>query len=179
MVEDGVEVELEVSERDRGRIHRHRCGSGPKGSGQGRANSPSPPTDTAVDGVRRDRVRPSPIHLRPTAARPAAATATSDSPAATKRSARPTATRQRFCWRKEKSVLFPPDVRLIFSFARVEGPSVRRACATCHAGKTRCSEVLPCQVRSPQSIDHPNPEHLILPELLETRFGRDLCIPRA
>ncbi|KAF9785716.1 hypothetical protein BJ322DRAFT_734692 [Thelephora terrestris] len=28
---------------------------------------------------------------------------------------------------------------------RKKGPSVRRACATCHAGKTRCSEVLPCQ----------------------------------
>lgn len=27
-----------------------------------------------------------------------------------------------------------------------KAPSVRRACAACHAGKTRCSEVLPCQV---------------------------------
>ncbi|KAJ7110335.1 hypothetical protein C8R43DRAFT_164579 [Mycena crocata] len=26
-----------------------------------------------------------------------------------------------------------------------KGPSVRRACVACHAGKTRCSEVLPCQ----------------------------------
>ena len=26
-----------------------------------------------------------------------------------------------------------------------KAPSVRRACAACHAGKTRCSEVLPCQ----------------------------------
>lgn len=27
-----------------------------------------------------------------------------------------------------------------------KAPSVRRACTACHAGKTRCSEVLPCQV---------------------------------
>ncbi|KAJ7642844.1 hypothetical protein B0H17DRAFT_1104931 [Mycena rosella] len=26
-----------------------------------------------------------------------------------------------------------------------KNPSVRRACTACHAGKTRCSEVLPCQ----------------------------------
>ncbi|KAI1793152.1 hypothetical protein LXA43DRAFT_1093053 [Ganoderma leucocontextum] len=26
-----------------------------------------------------------------------------------------------------------------------KAPSVRRACTACHAGKTRCSEVLPCQ----------------------------------
>ncbi|KIY50637.1 hypothetical protein FISHEDRAFT_38840, partial [Fistulina hepatica ATCC 64428] len=26
-----------------------------------------------------------------------------------------------------------------------KGPSVRRACTACHTGKTRCSEVLPCQ----------------------------------
>lgn len=26
-----------------------------------------------------------------------------------------------------------------------KAPSVRRACAACHSGKTRCSEVLPCQ----------------------------------
>ena len=41
------------------------------------------------------------------------------------------------------------------SSSRVEGPSVRRACATCHAGKTRCSEVLPCQVRSRPSVHRP------------------------
>ncbi|KAJ7606870.1 hypothetical protein FB45DRAFT_949362 [Roridomyces roridus] len=28
---------------------------------------------------------------------------------------------------------------------RPKGPSVRRACIACHAGKTRCSESLPCQ----------------------------------
>ena len=28
-----------------------------------------------------------------------------------------------------------------------KAPSVRRACVACHTGKTRCSEVLPCQVR--------------------------------
>lgn len=33
----------------------------------------------------------------------------------------------------------------IDSFA-AKAPSVRRACVACHTGKTRCSEVLPCQV---------------------------------
>lgn len=28
---------------------------------------------------------------------------------------------------------------------KAKAPSVRRACAACHSGKTRCSEVLPCQ----------------------------------
>ncbi|PPQ75638.1 hypothetical protein CVT24_010526 [Panaeolus cyanescens] len=28
---------------------------------------------------------------------------------------------------------------------KAKAPSVRRACVACHAGKTRCSEVLPCQ----------------------------------
>ncbi|KAJ7044988.1 hypothetical protein C8F04DRAFT_1067281 [Mycena alexandri] len=31
------------------------------------------------------------------------------------------------------------------SIRKPKGPSVRRACTACHAGKTRCSEVLPCQ----------------------------------
>lgn len=28
---------------------------------------------------------------------------------------------------------------------KAKAPSVRRACTSCHTGKTRCSEVLPCQ----------------------------------
>lgn len=39
-----------------------------------------------------------------------------------------------------------------------KAPSVRRACVACHTGKTRCSEVLPCQVRfflCFQSFDQP------------------------
>lgn len=36
---------------------------------------------------------------------------------------------------------------LISCFIRsAKAPSVRRACVACHTGKTRCSEVLPCQV---------------------------------
>ncbi|KZT74924.1 hypothetical protein DAEQUDRAFT_681679 [Daedalea quercina L-15889] len=31
------------------------------------------------------------------------------------------------------------------SSRKPKAPSVRRACTACHAGKTRCSEVLPCQ----------------------------------
>ncbi|KAJ6601304.1 hypothetical protein DFH09DRAFT_560062 [Mycena vulgaris] len=31
------------------------------------------------------------------------------------------------------------------STRKPKGPSVRRACVACHAGKTRCSEALPCQ----------------------------------
>ncbi|GJE86196.1 Zn(II)2Cys6 transcription factor [Phanerochaete sordida] len=31
------------------------------------------------------------------------------------------------------------------STRKPKAPSVRRACAACHSGKTRCSEVLPCQ----------------------------------
>ncbi|KAJ7054039.1 hypothetical protein C8F01DRAFT_1165659 [Mycena amicta] len=34
----------------------------------------------------------------------------------------------------------PPDLQ-----TRKNKPSVRRACVACHTGKTRCSEVLPCQ----------------------------------
>lgn len=38
-----------------------------------------------------------------------------------------------------------------------KAPSVRRACSACHTGKTRCSEVLPCQVchrRWPHKLDN-------------------------
>ena len=34
------------------------------------------------------------------------------------------------------------------SISTAKAPSVRRACVACHTGKTRCSEVLPCQVGS-------------------------------
>jgi len=40
----------------------------------------------------------------------------------------------------------PVSVLNINHFA-AKAPSVRRACVACHTGKTRCSEVLPCQVR--------------------------------
>jgi hypothetical protein len=40
------------------------------------------------------------------------------------------------------SFLMPSDTTCYVA----KGPSVRRACAACHTGKTRCSETLPCQV---------------------------------
>ncbi|KAH9835853.1 uncharacterized protein C8Q71DRAFT_848786 [Rhodofomes roseus] len=39
------------------------------------------------------------------------------------------------------------SVRPLSGHFVAKAPSVRRACTACHAGKTRCSEVLPCQVR--------------------------------
>ncbi|KAI6007144.1 hypothetical protein EDD15DRAFT_2383980 [Pisolithus albus] len=43
-----------------------------------------------------------------------------------------------------------------------KAPSVRRACIACHAGKTRCSEVLPCQSCLKRGIGatcaYPDPE---------------------
>jgi hypothetical protein len=36
---------------------------------------------------------------------------------------------------------------LTFCFSTLaKAPAVRRACTSCHSGKTRCSEILPCQV---------------------------------
>ncbi|KAL6304874.1 hypothetical protein BKA93DRAFT_252505 [Sparassis latifolia] len=39
-----------------------------------------------------------------------------------------------------------PSLSLICFRLLAKAPSVRRACTACHTGKTRCSEVLPCQV---------------------------------
>lgn len=33
-----------------------------------------------------------------------------------------------------------------FPSTLAKAPAVRRACTSCHSGKTRCSEILPCQV---------------------------------
>ncbi|KAL4070750.1 hypothetical protein J3A83DRAFT_4094827 [Scleroderma citrinum] len=66
----------------------------------------------------------------------------------------------------------PPDVQqqqpqngngAVESAARkAKAPSVRRACTACHAGKTRCSEVLPCQSCLKRGIGatcaYPDPE---------------------
>ena len=60
----------------------------------------------------------------------------------------------------------------------VEGPSVRRACATCHAGKTRCSEVLPCQVRSRlMSIFYVSPEKRLSQSCLKRGLGATCAYP--
>ncbi|KAI0360988.1 hypothetical protein OH77DRAFT_1417176 [Trametes cingulata] len=39
----------------------------------------------------------------------------------------------------------PPSAQSADPSRKPKAPSVRRACTACHAGKTRCSEVLPCQ----------------------------------
>lgn len=48
-----------------------------------------------------------------------------------------------------------------------KAPSVRRACIACHAGKTRCSEVLPCQACLKRGIGancaYPDPDHTSSP----------------
>ncbi|KAF7970880.1 hypothetical protein HWV62_22708 [Athelia sp. TMB] len=48
------------------------------------------------------------------------------------------------------------------SAAAAKAPSVRRACTACHSGKTRCSEVLPCQSCLKrglgQSCTYPDPD---------------------
>jgi hypothetical protein len=42
----------------------------------------------------------------------------------------------------------PHPLARISSFLKfpAKAPAVRRACTSCHSGKTRCSEILPCQV---------------------------------
>ncbi|PBK76649.1 uncharacterized protein ARMOST_09692 [Armillaria ostoyae] len=56
-----------------------------------------------------------------------------------------------------------------------KAPSVRRACVACHTGKTRCSEVLPCQsclkrglgascaYPDPDAQDHSHPPRMFTP----------------
>ncbi|KAH7885989.1 hypothetical protein F5I97DRAFT_1185262 [Phlebopus sp. FC_14] len=39
----------------------------------------------------------------------------------------------------------PSDQNTAEPSRKAKAPSVRRACTACHTGKTRCSEVLPCQ----------------------------------
>ena len=39
-----------------------------------------------------------------------------------------------------------PSAALIKKKFTAKAPAVRRACTSCHSGKTRCSEILPCQV---------------------------------
>ena len=46
--------------------------------------------------------------------------------------------------------LLPHSAQLSYPFvlkkSSAKAPAVRRACTSCHSGKTRCSEILPCQV---------------------------------
>ncbi|CAL1694563.1 unnamed protein product [Somion occarium] len=44
------------------------------------------------------------------------------------------------------------------SSRKPKAPSVRRACTACHAGKTRCSDVLPCQRGLGNTCAYPDPE---------------------
>lgn len=57
-----------------------------------------------------------------------------------------------------------------------KAPSVRRACAACHSGKTRCSEVLPCQVRPPPPA--PSPLELnVVQSCLKRGLGNTCAYP--
>lgn len=49
--------------------------------------------------------------------------------------------------KRERPAAISP-VRPLSGHLVAKPPSVRRACTACHSGKTRCSEVLPCQVIS-------------------------------
>ena len=62
-----------------------------------------------------------------------------------------------------------------------KAPSVRRACVACHTGKTRCSEVLPCQVRfvSVLIVFIIRQLFLLPPELSQARSRFYLCISRS
>jgi hypothetical protein len=44
------------------------------------------------------------------------------------------------------SSTFPSAARSYNEQSAAKAPAVRRACTSCHSGKTRCSEILPCQV---------------------------------
>lgn len=58
-----------------------------------------------------------------------------------------------------------------------KAPSVRRACVACHSGKTRCSEVLPCQVcRS--STPPPRPQLTPIPIVAELPQARPRAVVR-
>ncbi|KAF8240789.1 hypothetical protein L208DRAFT_1383713 [Tricholoma matsutake] len=60
---------------------------------------------------------------------------------------------------------------------KAKAPSVRRACVACHTGKTRCSEVLPCQsclkrgigsscaYPDPDAPDHQSSQHTPAPNV--------------
>jgi hypothetical protein len=74
----------------------------------------------------------------------------------------------------------PPRGLISLLTTTAKAPSVRRACVACHTGKTRCSEVLPCQVRCLLSPSRPRP--LVSPDLTElsqTRLGQHLCLSRS
>ena len=79
---------------------------------------------------------------------------------------------------RKSPFLIPYLLTLANLISNVEGPSVRRACATCHAGKTRCSEVLPCQVRShPLSTSYVSPEKRLLQSCLKRGLGATCAYP--
>ncbi|KDQ63169.1 hypothetical protein JAAARDRAFT_29177 [Jaapia argillacea MUCL 33604] len=57
----------------------------------------------------------------------------------------------------------PPTPAASESGRKAKAPSVRRACLACHQGKTRCSEVLPCQSCLKRGLGatcaYPDPDH--------------------
>ncbi|KAK7465535.1 hypothetical protein VKT23_005509 [Stygiomarasmius scandens] len=56
-----------------------------------------------------------------------------------------------------------PSAELNAPPKKLKAPSVRRACVSCHTGKTRCSEVLPCQSCLKRGLGatcaYPDPDH--------------------
>ncbi|KAI6135474.1 hypothetical protein EV401DRAFT_1844921 [Pisolithus croceorrhizus] len=64
--------------------------------------------------------------------------------------------------RKGQQLLSPSSNNFDETEPLAKAPSVRRACTACHAGKTRCSEVLPCQSCLKRGIGatcaYPDPE---------------------
>lgn len=73
------------------------------------------------------------------------------------------------------SSISPLRFYLTDRFTVAKAPSVRRACVACHTGKTRCSEVLPCQVPTSLPPLQYSP-HRHVSELPKTRARCHLCI---
>ena len=58
-----------------------------------------------------------------------------------------------------------------------KAPSVRRACTACHAGKTRCSDVLPCQVCIHTCLFTPHSPDLPTQSCLKRGIGNTCAYP--
>jgi hypothetical protein len=80
--------------------------------------------------------------------------------------------------KRTSAVLLTPLLPSHLAFNTAKAPSVRRACVACHTGKTRCSEVLPCQVSHHASnlsaFVFLTPISL---ELSQKRHRRYMCLP--
>ncbi|CAL1694561.1 unnamed protein product [Somion occarium] len=63
------------------------------------------------------------------------------------------------------------------SSRKPKAPSVRRACTACHAGKTRCSDVLPCQVCIYPPSFTPAPADVLIQSCLKRGLGNTCAYP--